>query len=126
MPPSGGCGGRTPALPSFYSPIRNGIGRPVVVEAGDVPGGQPKVRPFEWTTLEEVGRVGSARASAGEFDLLDGRSLMERGDYTGAVRRTVTAIEALVRAQLVLELAKTGTSEQAESAAAKTDNDFPG
>ena len=42
---------------------------------------------------------------SGEFDLLDARSLMERGDYTGAVRRTTTAIEALIGAKLKEELA---------------------
>ena len=37
-----------------------------------------------------------ALSTPGEFDLLDARSLIERGDYTGAARRTVTAIEAVL------------------------------
>jgi hypothetical protein len=33
---------------------------------------------------------------AGEFDLLDSLNLMERGDYSGAVRRITTALEVIV------------------------------
>ncbi len=35
-------------------------------------------------------------SSPGEFELLDAMNLMERGDYSGAVRRVTTAIEVLV------------------------------
>lgn len=38
----------------------------------------------------------SAVASAGEHELLDALNLMERGDYSGAVRRVTTSIEVLV------------------------------
>ncbi len=37
-------------------------------------------------------------ATAGEFELLDALNLMERGDYSGAVRRVTTAIEVIVEA----------------------------
>jgi len=36
----------------------------------------------------------------GEFELLDALNLMERGDYSGAVRRITTAIEVIVEALL--------------------------
>jgi hypothetical protein len=51
---------------------------------------------------------------------------MERGDYTGAVRRTVTAIEAVLRSALVHELEKRFSPAEAEERASRTDNDFPG
>jgi hypothetical protein len=51
---------------------------------------------------------------------------MERGDYTGAVRRTVTAVEAVLRWALVRELEKKYPPEEAEDRTARTDNDFPG
>lgn len=37
-------------------------------------------------------------ATAGEFELLDALNFMERGDYSGAVRRVTTAIEVIVEA----------------------------
>jgi hypothetical protein len=51
---------------------------------------------------------------------------MERGDYTGAVRRTVTAVEAVLRWALLTELEKRYGSDEAATRTAKTDNDFPG
>jgi hypothetical protein len=49
---------------------------------------------------------------------------MERGDYTGAVRRTVTAIEAVVAWALLAKLQETHGSD--EAALKRTENDFPG
>jgi len=99
--------------------------RPVIVEDGDSPGGDPKLTQFEWTSPSEIESVSSEDASPGEFDLLDARSLMERGDYTGAVRRTVTAIEALVAGRLLAELQETNSLEDAEQKLKKTANNFP-
>lgn len=39
-------------------------------------------------------------ATPGEFELLDALNLIERGDYSGAVRRVTTAIEVVVEAVL--------------------------
>jgi hypothetical protein len=68
----------------------------------------------------------SANATPGEFDLLDARSLMERGDYTGAVRRTVTAIEAVLAWALLGELEKRYSAADAAQRLENTKNDFPG
>jgi len=100
--------------------------KPLIVEDPETPGGPPKVRQFEWTTTDALAATASSNATPGEFDLLDARSLMERGDYTGAVRRTVTAIEAVLRWALVTELSKKYSPSEAESRAGRTDNDFPG
>jgi hypothetical protein len=100
--------------------------KPVTVEDGDAPGDPPKVRQFEWTTPSELATTASADATPGEFDLLDARSLMERGDYTGAIRRTVTAVEAALRWALLTELEMKYPSEEAARRTANTDNDFPG
>jgi len=100
--------------------------KPVIIEDGENPGDPPKLRQFEWTEPGVLATMASANATPGEFDLLDARSLMERGDYTGAVRRTVTAIEAVLRWALVNELQKKYSLAEAEQRAAKTDNDFPG
>lgn len=68
--------------------------------------GNPKagVTSFRFTDPPTVSATDPSQATPGEFDLLDARSLMERGDYTGAVRRSVTAIEAVVEQALRNEL----------------------
>lgn len=61
--------------------------------------GQPLPQPNAPYKLIENGELQgkmSIAASPGEFDLLDALNLMERGDYSGAVRRVTTAIEAIV------------------------------
>ena len=111
---------------TLLMPYKEWDTKPVIIEDGAAPGDPPRTRPFEWAQTDSLSTASSGRASPGEFDLLDARSLMERGDYTGAVRRTVTAIEAGLRWALVRELQKTFPLEEAEARAARTDNDFPG
>jgi hypothetical protein len=100
--------------------------KPVTIEDADTPGDPPRVRPFEWVACDELANASSTDATPGEFDLLDARSLMERGDYTGAVRRTVTAIEALVESVLLTELEKKYDPAEATRRLELTKNDFPG
>ncbi|MGB6161547.1 MAG: hypothetical protein WCF33_21575 [Pseudonocardiaceae bacterium] len=107
-------------------PYKEWDAKPVTVEDGDTPGGPPKVRQFEWTTPSELATTSSTDATPGEFDLLDARSMMQRGDYTGAIRRTVTAVEAVLRWALLAELEMKYPSEEVERRTANTDNDFPG
>jgi hypothetical protein len=111
---------------ALLMPYKEWDNKPVTIEDGPAPGDPPKLRPFEWTQTDSLSTASSKGASPGEFDLLDARSLMERGDYTGAVRRTVTAIEAVLRWALVREFQKTSPLEEAEARATRTDNDFPG
>jgi hypothetical protein len=107
-------------------PYKGWDDKPVTIEDGDSPGDPPKLRQFEWASLAEISDASSDNATPGEFDLLDARSLMERGDYTGAVRRTVTAIEAVLGWALLGELEKQHAEAEAAAKLANTDNDFPG
>jgi hypothetical protein len=107
-------------------PYKSWDEKPTTIEDGDAPDDPPKIRPFQWTTSAGLNAVSSADATPGEFDLLDARSLMERGDYTGAVRRTVTAIEAVLAWALLRELEKKYPSGQAAQRFERTANDFPG
>jgi len=107
-------------------PYQEWDAKPVIVEQPETPGSPPKARQFEWTRPDALAVASSGDATPGEFDLLDARSLMERGDYTGAVRRTVTAVDAVLRWALVRELEKKYPPEEAEDRTARTDNDFPG
>ena len=58
----------------------------------------PKV--YSLITPQDFKNQLSASAAPGEFELLDALNLMERGDYSGAVRRVTTAIEVIVEAVL--------------------------
>lgn len=99
--------------------------KPVIFDR-DSPDDPSKAQEFVFTTAADLANATSDDATPGELDLLDARSLTERGDYTGAVRRTVTAIEALLRWALFKKLEKKYTSEEAEQRTSNTDNDFPG
>ena len=105
-------------------PYKEWDAKPVTVGPPVPPATEPHVRDFELTTAGALQGTSSGDATPGELDLLDARSLMERGDYTGAVRRTVTAIEAVLRSELLRELAKTHAAGEAERLTAKTDNNF--
>ncbi len=107
-------------------PYKSWDAKPVRVVGGAALGDPETTRPFEWATADDITKWSSEDATPGEFDLLDARSLMERGDYTGAVRRTVTAIEALLGWALLRTLEEQFPQQDAIERLAKTDNDFPG
>jgi hypothetical protein len=106
-------------------PYKSWDDKPTTMEDGDAEGDPPKIKPFQWTTAAELNAASSGDATPGEFDLLDARSLMVRGDYTGAVRRTVTAIEAVLEWALLRELQKKYPSAEAEERLERTANSFP-
>jgi hypothetical protein len=68
----------------------------------------------------------AAEASAGELELLDAVNLMERGDYSGAVRRIITAIEAELESVLRDELRKQYPEAEVCARLHASQNDFPG
>jgi hypothetical protein len=81
---------------------------------------------FKYVDLQDLDCATAIEASPGEYDLLDARSLMERGDFSGAVRRTTTAIETLVAAELEVELLKMHSVADVATKMKKSENDFPG
>jgi hypothetical protein len=107
-------------------PYKSWDTKPVQLEDPETPGDSPVPVTFQWATCDEVAAWSTADATPGEFDLLDARSLMERGDYTGAVRRTVTAVEAVVGWAHLQALEADYSVEEAAERHTKTDNDFPG
>jgi hypothetical protein len=68
----------------------------------------------------------SAEASAGEYELLDALNFMKRGDYSGAVRRITTAIEARLESALHQEFLKVYPVAEVEKKLGASENDFPG
>jgi hypothetical protein len=99
--------------------------KPITIEAGDNPGDPDKVSQFEWTSNEELAAAASSNATPGEFDLLDARSLMERGDYSGAVRRTTTAVETVATWVLPEELGRAYGAAEAERRLKRTEGNTP-
>lgn len=70
--------------------------------------------------------MNSDAATPGEFELLDALTLMERGDYSGAVRRIATSLEVVVEDRLRSELSKTYADAEVTEKLQKSRNDFPG
>jgi len=68
----------------------------------------------------------SAEPNSGEYELLDALNFMERGDYSGAVRRATTAIEAQLESALRQELLKIHPVTEVEKKLKASENDFPG
>ena len=68
----------------------------------------------------------TSEPSAGEYELLDALNLMERGDYSGAVRRITTAIEVQLESVLRQELLKKYAVTEVEKRLKESENDFPG
>ena len=90
---------------------------------------RPKEGPDETYRLIDPSSLQAAMATdptAGELELLDAVNLMERGDYTGAVRRITTAIEAVVEQVLRVELAKRYEADDVERRLYASQNDFSG
>jgi len=107
-------------------PYKSWDDKPTISEGRKSTNDEPESRLLEYATLPELATASSKDAAPGEFDLLDARSLMERGDYTGAVRRTVTAIEAVLASALLGELTKKYGPVEAAPRLEKTAFDFPG
>jgi hypothetical protein len=107
-------------------PYREFDSKPVLIGDGPKPDDPPTVKTFEFATVDDLKKLSSSDATPGEFDLLDARNLMERGDYTGAVRRTVTAIEAVTEWALRQELEKKHSTVEVDAKLAQSENDFPG
>lgn len=68
----------------------------------------------------------TVQRSAGEFELLDALNFMERGDYSGAIRRITTAIEAQTESVLRQELLRIHPAADVEAKLEASMNDFPG
>lgn len=66
-----------------------------------------------------------ASGNPGELELLDALNLMERGDYSGAVRRVTTAIEVVVEAVVAHEISLKEGDDAVGKFLQKTQTNFP-
>jgi hypothetical protein len=86
---------------SFLLPYRKWDFKPLIfpkISSAGKPTGQPTL--YQLIQAGDLSEQISAVATPGELELLDALNLMERGDYSGAVRRITTAIEVIVEALL--------------------------
>ncbi len=74
---------------------------------------------------EDLEKSIAASASPGEFELLDSLNLMERGDYSGAVRRITTAIEVIVGAVVRIAVEAKEGAQKADDFLKVTETNFP-
>jgi hypothetical protein len=89
-----------------------------VIDTGGTKERYKLIEPSELQTALAV------QPSAGEFDLLDALNFMERGDYSDAVRRVTTAIEAQTEFALRQELLKTTPLSDVERILEDTKTNF--
>jgi len=75
-------------------------------------------------SLTELQSAMTAEPSAGELELLDALNFMERGDYSGSIRRITTAIEAQLESVLRQELIKIHTLAEVDKEVKATKNKF--
>ena len=82
--------------------------------------------PYKLIDATELQSAMTIEPSAGEYELLDALNFMERGDYSGAVRRIATAIEVQLESVLRKELLKIHPMTEVENKLKASENDFPG
>jgi hypothetical protein len=81
--------------------------------------------PYELINETDLRAKISALANPGEFELLDALNLMERGDYSGAVRRVTTAIEVVVEAVVGKCVEEKQSARSAVKFLKDTETNFP-
>ena len=78
------------------------------------------------STPEKLQAAMAVAFDPAEFELVDAMNRMERGDYSGAVRRVCTAIEAELERVLRNALLRVMSGAEVEEALRASQTDFPG
>lgn len=123
----GGPSGHVPVTLFDYVAL---AGRPWVIPREDDPttdaNAPSEPHRLALTSVADIAAARPTLAAPGEHDLLDARNLMERGDYSGAVRRATTALEALVEHVLRQELLGRYGEQEVNRRLQVSRTDFPG
>ncbi len=80
---------------------------------------------FQYATPEELTEGLRLTETPGEFELIQSIHLRERGDYCGALRRSITALEVCLEAILRIELLKKYKQEKADKELKNSKTNFP-
>lgn len=81
--------------------------------------------PYQLIDVADLAARLDPAATPGELELLDALNLMERGDYSGAVRRVTTAIEVIVEAMVAGEVERVEGTSAARKFIRDTRTNFP-
>ena len=81
--------------------------------------------PYKLIEENELQNGLSIIPAPGEFELLDSLNLMERGDYSGAVRRITTALEVIVESVVGKAVEAAEGKRSAVTFLKNTKNNFP-
>lgn len=93
---------------------------------GDWGESRESLETYTLVAREDLQEAMALAPGPGELELLDALNLMGRGDFSGAVRRITTAIEAMAEFVLREELLKNFAPADVEKKLAASRNDFPG
>jgi len=107
------------AVSSILVPYRMWDYKPAIFNTPDSP-----AVPYQLIKGDDLCTGISTVGTPGEFDLMDALNLMERGDYSGAVRRISTAIEAVVAAVAFEQVDVAEGTQKAEKFLQDTQMDF--
>lgn len=83
------------SISSSLLSYREWDGKPLIYDLKDL---SKKPEVYKLIGANDLEKQISRVATPGELELMDALNLMERGDYSGAVRRVTTAIEVIVEA----------------------------
>jgi hypothetical protein len=108
------------SIPGSLLPYKEWDIKPPVITG---PGEKPV--PYQLITAGDLAAQIDAEPTPGELELLDALNLMERGDYSGAVRRVTTAIEVIVEAVVGREIEKAQGTKAAKKFIRDTRTNFP-
>jgi hypothetical protein len=100
-------------------PYRTWDAKPRLV---DRPGTEPM--PYQLLDGSHLAAALGVPGTPGELELMDALNLLERGDYSGAVRRITTAVEVVVGERVGTAVAKSEGEEQAKRFLKDTRNRF--
>jgi hypothetical protein len=99
--------------------------KPQMFQWEDLKRKEPKETPFQFASADDLRDGLLLEWTPGEVELAQGMHLRERGDYSGAVRRSVTSLEILLEARLRRELTVRFSSEEVERSIRASRGNFP-
>jgi hypothetical protein len=116
------------AVTGFIMPYRTWDYKPLIYDNPNLQIPEKlKTAPVEYQLIKsgELLTQASVIPTPGELEVLDAQNLMERGDYSGAVRRITTAIEVVVEDVLYHQIEAAQGKQQAEKYIKNTMTNFP-
>ncbi len=110
---------QTDSVNAYLVPYRRWDEKPPLVTSRDAP-----AKSYQLIDGHDLRSRIDATATPGEFEVLDAMNLMERGDYSGAVRRVTTAVEVILESLVAKEMERTQGEAAAQLYLEQSKSDF--